>query len=516
MDRISSTHVIWCLAAVFATIGFSVPLIFLLDANGDHLAFSHETLAFRYFTNVRILNGEGGEIWLPQGQLITTLQHGILLFLRFVTGLTFFDLRPMLHWYAVLTNVLTSGLYFLVAIVAALDRRLTWFDRTIIMLIGLLVVLITGTAGFYYALLPDYYALNIVIIAASAWFTLALLRDLRPFRWINIVLAAVFCGLAASNKLTLLGPAGLIILMAAMKSPLTLFSFLARGLVAIGLTVVTFLCVFLLCYLMRPSDALTALKHWFAFLAGAGAEPGFWQSNFLVFLRSYHYDLVAYAWLAAMASFAFFLASTRQWLSRTGALWVGILFSATLLTAGLLKRGAGTTFFEFTSITIGLTAIAFAAALGSRPKLLLGIPIIAIAVWSAEINFDRTHNWGVVSRSSDLVDRAWDIHNYIETLAGPGGEVLVVGSTPWNGIEDLVAIGLRDTRTGTLGSAIKSKSPLRPVRFGSSPTDAKNGDVMVRIKRLDFGEKAPAVNEPCRSWLVAYDNQTAVEVCPAL
>src|SRR3954447_18612308 len=101
----------WSTLAILATLAFMTPLLFLLAANGDHMPFAHETLAFRYFTNIRILNGEGGEVWLPQGQLITVIQHAIVLMLKFGAGLSYFDLKPMLHWYSILTNATVVVLY---------------------------------------------------------------------------------------------------------------------------------------------------------------------------------------------------------------------------------------------------------------------------------------------------------------------------------------------------------------------------------------------------------------------
>src|SRR5260370_35848142 len=102
-------RVVWCIAAMAATALFSIPLLMLLAAHGNHLPFAHETLAFRYFANVRILNGEGGNIYLPQGQLLTLSQHFILLALRAVSGHSFFDLRPMVEWYATAHDVVTTA-----------------------------------------------------------------------------------------------------------------------------------------------------------------------------------------------------------------------------------------------------------------------------------------------------------------------------------------------------------------------------------------------------------------------
>jgi hypothetical protein len=50
--------------AILATFVFAIPILIMIATRGDHLAFAHEALAFCYFATIRILNGEGGEIWL--------------------------------------------------------------------------------------------------------------------------------------------------------------------------------------------------------------------------------------------------------------------------------------------------------------------------------------------------------------------------------------------------------------------------------------------------------------------
>jgi hypothetical protein len=504
---------LWTLAAL-ATLTFATPLLFLLAANGEHLPFAHETLAYRYFTNIRILNGEGGEVWLPQGQLITALQHAIVLILKFGAGLSYFDLKPMLHWYSILTNATVVFLYGVIAMFAATDRRLLWLDRAIVMLIGPFIVLATGPAGFYYTLLPDYYALTVVIVQVSAYLTLALYRDPRPFRRRDIVLSGVLLGLAASNKLTLLGPAGLVVLMAATKSPLSLGRFLGRSIVAAVIAAISFLFVFLICYRFRPSEVSTVLKNWFAFLDAIGSENGFWEGNFTLFLRAYHYEAVAYAWLAAMLFLMVEIIRRRLFISRAAALWAGSLAVAVLLALGLWKRGAGTTLFEMTTIAVGLTAVILAAR---RPPAIVGVFIIVAGIFYGVTHFSAGHNWHVVSRSAELARRSWEIHTYISELAGRDGQVVIAlpdTSNLWNGIEDLIGLGLRDLRTGTLAGAVKDRSPFLPITFKFGSVKDIPEAVVVRSIRLEPGQKAPEVKAGCRAWLTGYSDQLVVQVCP--
>jgi hypothetical protein len=504
--------------AILATFGFAIPILIMIATRGDHLALVHEALTFCYFATIRILNGEGGEIWLPHGQIITVLQQMLVLALHYAVGWSFFDLKPMIYWYAMLTNIAMAVLYGCVTLAAAFDSRLGWFDRAIVTLIGPFVVLVTGFAGFYYMLMPAYYALDIIIVTASAYLALAMLRDPQPYCTQDILIAGIIWGLAAANKLTMLGPAGLAVIMAAIKPPSSILKFAARVGAAALIAISAFLTVFLICYRFSLIDARTAFVSWFGFFTAAGPEPGFWEGNFRVLLNAYHYDIIAFAWSVAMILVAAKIAWHKLWLSRITALWVGVLAVATLLCLGLMKRGASTTLFEVATVFAGLAAMMFAAALGPRPHPLLGVPVIAAAFYSMATYFDWTLTWSVAHRSRDVADRNWQIHNYVEHLAGPGGQVIVVMpdiSYLWQGIEDLIGIGLRGARSETLGEDIGTRSPFRPIRFVPSASGAKPGDVIVTTIKLAPGQAAPRVSDPCRSWVAGLGEDMSVQVCPA-
>jgi hypothetical protein len=83
--------------AILATFVFAIPILIMIATRGDHLALVHEALTFCYFATIRILNGEGGEIWLPHGQIITVLQQMLVLALHYAVGWSFVDLKPMIY-----------------------------------------------------------------------------------------------------------------------------------------------------------------------------------------------------------------------------------------------------------------------------------------------------------------------------------------------------------------------------------------------------------------------------------
>jgi hypothetical protein len=496
-------------------------LLMLLAAHGSYLPIMHEALRSLYFANVRILNGEGGSIYLPHGQILTLAQHAILLVLRAVSGHSLFDLRPMLEWYAVATNVLTIMLYGCVAFAAALDRHLTWFDRIIVMAIGPFVLLTTGEAGFYYVLMPAYYAFDVVITAASAYLTTAFLRGSGPFRWRNLILSGLFWGVAASNKLTLLGPAGVVVIMAAVGSPLSPVFFIQRSITAAALALAAFLTIFLLCYLGQPSQALIALRNWFSFLSAAGPEVGFWDQNAIVFWSAYHYDIIAYSWIAGIACLVFAISQRHQWVSRSSIILAAILVVSILLVASLVRRGSGTTSFEIAAIIAGLSAIAFAVALGPRPRRQFGLPVLAAAALLSTSNLTATYNrnWSVVvAPSGSIANRSWQIHDYADEVAGPNGTTFVIlpdYSHLWSGPEDLIAFGMVNA-AGTPGADIAKHSPFRPIRFVEEAVaiaEAKSGDVVINSTKRGLNDPIPSSSPLCRSWDAGYYGLT-VTVCP--
>ena len=62
-----------------------LPATLLACYRADYVMFANESLAYRYFACERIQHGERGTVWLPQGQLLGVVQHGILFALeRFV------------------------------------------------------------------------------------------------------------------------------------------------------------------------------------------------------------------------------------------------------------------------------------------------------------------------------------------------------------------------------------------------------------------------------------------------
>jgi hypothetical protein len=511
----------WHAVALLSTLAFSIPVLCLLAARGDYLPFAGESIANRFFTNIRLLDGEGGAVWLPQGQLVTVVQQMIVSLLHHAGGMSLFDLQPILKWYSLLTSLAVTLAFAATAVAVVNTKRLTPLDRALILCVGPFVILETNTAGFYYALLPDYIGLNIVIVTAAIYLALAFYRDESPFRLRDIVLAGLFCGVAASNKLTMLGPAGLVVIMAALKPPSGVRQVLFRGVIAGLMALISFGLVFWICYRFSARDALAALAHWKKFLVGAGAESGFWETNFSVFRWAYNYDQVFFGWVVAMVVFAGRILATGAWRSRKSALWLGCLVVACLGGLGLWKRGAGTTFFETIYILAALTAVAVAAAFDTGRWRAAGAVLLAGLMIFATTGFGYKHNWMVVTKSRELARVAWEAHNYAASFGLPVIIVKPDGSYEWSGVEWLLDTGLRDLDTGGFGSALKLKAKFSPqFEYRYKPGIIPPNTVVVWAEKWDFTADRPDVKdaalwEPlnklassptsqCRTWRAGY------------
>jgi hypothetical protein len=379
-QAVTKRGLLWTCLALLSTVAFSFPFFWLSFSNYSYLALAHETLAYRYFFNLRILDGQGSAVWLPQGQLLSSLQTGILLVLNGLFGLSLVDLKGILSWYGLLSNLLVISAYFCVALIAAHSRALNWFDRCLVLMTAPLVVLGTGFAGFYYTALPDYLALNQVFVAAATYLALVQIRSQGPFAWKNMILAGVFCGLAASNKLTLAGPAGIPLLLIALAPPLTSSRFILRCAVGGASAAGAFLFVFWACYLFDGAAMARALQHWLRFLFHAPAElGGFWERNFSTFLRIYNYGFIIAVFILSLLALTVTIAVRHAWFSKAGAMLFGILLVGALLGGGLLKRGAGTTLFEACAMLVALSALCLAVSFNPRRNIRTCMVIVASA-----------------------------------------------------------------------------------------------------------------------------------------
>jgi hypothetical protein len=66
-------------AAASVAVGLlAVPQILVCITHASFLTFAPEQIAYRYFLVARLMAGEGGNVWQPQGQLTSSVVNGTL------------------------------------------------------------------------------------------------------------------------------------------------------------------------------------------------------------------------------------------------------------------------------------------------------------------------------------------------------------------------------------------------------------------------------------------------------
>jgi hypothetical protein len=472
-------------AATLAVLAFSLPVFMLLAAHGSYLPFSAETLTFRYFASVRILAGEGGTTWLGQGQLVTLFQNGILAGLQLLTHQ---DLEHSLQSFSLCSSIVVGLLMYGIDVAVCFDPCLTWTDRALVLVLGPATILGTVHAGFYYTLLPDYYALDFPIITASVYLALRCCRTPRQFRKRDAIMIGVFCGIAASNKVTLLGPTGLVALLILARPPFGFGRLVARTVLAAAACAAAFVLVFAADYRFDGTNAVNAMRASLNFFKDAGTEPNFWETNLQVFLHGYGYNAIIAGWCLTTLFFGEELLRLK---CRQGVVLLGAnLLVAALLVAGLYKRGAGTTLFEGCSILAGLCALMLAAGLGLRPRgrwTLILPAVIAIGAWS---KFDFAHNWSVVTKSHQISQNVWAARNYSLGFAQPVVVVIPDRSYFTGSVEELLQMTFFASGFAPASKALVDRF-IPFTSFRTSPGTIQTGSTVVWLEKWDLVAHRP-------------------------
>jgi hypothetical protein len=472
-------------SALLAAVVFSLPPLLLLAGKGYYLPFSAESLVYRYFGSVRILAGQGRTVFLPQGQLITSIQNGIVGVLQCFPKL---GLQQTLELFSggttLVVNVAMLGVY----LATCFDRSLTVIDKAIVLVLGPATILGTVAAGFYYTLLPDYYALDLPIVSGSVYLALRCLRTSRPCRMIDVLTIGALTGIAATNKLTLLGPMGVVALLVIAREPVTLPRFVVRTGAAILACVTGYLLVFSSAYLFSIPDTIQALRYSFRFFDNAGGEPNFWETNFRIFLRGYGYAHIFTAWVIV----TLFFATAIVWLKkrRGTILLFANLLVAGLLAAGLLKRGAGTTLFEASTILAGLVALMLAAGLGLfRPsRWMLTIP--ACLALAAASQFDYEHNWFVVKKGGEIGRTVWRARNYALQFHQPIVAIIPDRSYFTGSVEEFLQTAFFLSGYAPPGPRLSDRF-IAQTQFRTEPGLIQSGTTVVWLEKSDPITKRP-------------------------
>jgi hypothetical protein len=496
----------WLLAAAGACLFFALPFLLVAYFHADCLPCGNESLAYRYFACERIQHGEGGSVWLPQGQLLGVVQHVIFFIVRRTVGGAGDEFQRSANLFAAgttLANVLLMSALF---VTVGLSRALRRADKVLIFFAGLTPLYGTRTAGFYFSIVPEYLHLDMVLVPVTVAFFLWQLRLPPPgSRWALSAALGAWVGLLVANKVTLVTIGLVALLPALLSEPLDLLRLTGR-LLAAGLSAaLSFFGTLFAFYLFRPAPLIEMFPRWVHFALHAGAEPDFWGDGFWLCFRHFQYGYVVAFWpLAALAALAVALRGRdRRWPRAVTALLN--LATGAGCAYCLLKRPAATTFFEVTVLSVGLSAMALGTIAGSRVGKGLILLAAAGSITLGVVTFPWQENVATIARSGSRAEVRWRVHRDILRIAN-GRRIVVIfpdNSYHHEGVHEFLLKGASDFPSWVISERgqrlINTFAPGMVFRYegGVPPPDSEfpKGALVVWFDRPDL----PPLTERYRS-----------------
>ena len=503
---------------------FAFPLLLSLHYQANFFSLSNESLAYRFFASERILNGEGGNVWLPQGHLTSSLQHVILWGIDRFAGFGVDDLQSRIQLFSIATLGINVLLMSLIFGLAAWSHSLRWTDRLLLAFAALAPIYV-NKHGIYFYLRPDYLNLDIVLMATAVFLFQREWRRPQANRiWLRVAYIGVFCGLIAGTKISMAIIGIVLFAPALLSEPFNAKSFSLRLILGGTCALLSFLLVLMAFYLFDFHSVLEMFTAWGKFALNPGGENNFWSFRFNYFLREYFYGYIILFWIVVTVLFLVGISFLRK--ERT-ILKEIVLFIVNVLVVGacvyfLVKRPAGTTFFEVSVILVALSAIVL-SALPAYGWFRAVIPIALLAwVVHATVTFPYEQTVSCLKESSKSARYLWGLHNEILRLAG-GRQIIVIfpnNKYHHEGVQEFLLKGAADFPTWNISSKgqwiIDKYAPGMTFRHeggGTPPNDPIPGDVVVlwfdRPDLQPLTERYPELRKAvgrdgtlCQEWVI--------------
>ena len=441
------------------------PAIYLAAHRVSLVGVVPESLGYRYFMSLRILEGGGDFVFIIQGQTLTVAQHAIQLALSHLIGLPVTDLATRLDAFGYATLALNAALMGAVLVLGFGDGRLSGIDRWLVGTVAISAVY-SSRSGLSAAMTPDYY------FTEAAFTVLALVVFLRQARGTpadgvgGAATLGFIAGLMAATKLTLvLGGvvAAAPMLLAARSSAARL----ARVASIFAATVVaTFLLVTATFYLFDLHALAESLHRWLKFVGNPGGDAEFWVTFLAPYLGAtnpgadYGYARILLVLSSAVVVAAAVLAwrLTRQVHVLLVPLGLTVLGAAHVV--GLVRRPAGTTLYEV--VLFATLAAAASIAVIPRSSARTGLATAFCAVVLAHAGVSAIANFPALLPAEALHASgrsAWEVHRWLRAQARP---VLVyIPDNRYCGgtVEEVLMKGMSDLPTWniTTGGALLAR-----------------------------------------------------------
>jgi hypothetical protein len=517
-----------------------VPFVIFVVNQGSYLQTGHEALAYRYFFQYRLAGGEAGVLWSPQGWATAALQRMIFtLQALFIAPEA--QLRQSIELFGALTTAGQSGLGVLLLAVAFRDRSLHVIEKAAIAL-ALLIPLLCTPLGNYYWMLPDYYQLNMVLLAALVYCFSKAEGLATAQRWLTGAgLLGVYFGVVVANKVSLALPCLIPLIPIVFGTRPwkrvvgVLFACFGGALVGVILTV-------LVLYVPRWSLVGAAIGPWLAYVRAPGGDVALSAAFVETYLIPNNFHVLGLLCVATSLAVLALLWAFLGWRSIPLRQSVALTVLALAAPLPLVALSSGTTVFEIflTLSAITMAQIALLASLrkGARTGWALGRAVAAAFVVFCGVVTIQVSPWlrmaDTATRSGRRVEITWSLHRALRESLRP-----IVFITPNNDyrfftVEEALLRGFSDFPTWSISTGQQGIDRIYQSRLsfresGSSsnhpsaqyPSDA----VLVWVdlihpdyKRLpeQFPSLADAISRPgvsCRETPDPYDRYRRLTIC---
>lgn len=399
-------------------------------------------MAYRYFFAERVRGGEN--IVVGVGYLVSLVHHVAYALTDHVFQVPSSDLRGRINVFAFLTNGIVVGLMALTFVIAGQSRRLNWAQKILVYLAGLIPLFGTGFLGFDYAIMADYHHLNMVILAACVlMFERNWMSPANEVGARGIVANALLLGAFASNKVTVLPMAGIVLLPLLLADSSRLGRVLHRALLSGVALVVGFFLAHLAAYLGRFSGIVEMLPVWSHFVANPGGEPEFWEAVFPHHFWSYNSVYFCALFAVALVASLVRLAIVRDWNARRLVCIGGVLLGGALHAYAVIKRPAASTLFESGEWILALGFLLLGMLSTLRSGRTLTAAIAAGLVLMAAVTFPLEQCLALVRMSREHADVKFAFFRRALDLADgrPVTVILVDNSFHHEGFHELLLKG---------------------------------------------------------------------------
>jgi hypothetical protein len=508
----------WLVLAVATSVLYALPLFIMLAFGVSPVAVVTESLGYRYFNSLRLLEGERGLIFIVQGQTPGLVQHAINLVLSGV-GIPIEMLRLRMDLFAYVFSFLNAALMAWILCAALLDRTLRATDK--------LLIVTSALAGGYVSrsaisasMTPDYYAVESMMSTLGLWLFVRQIR--APAQVVSlktIVWFGVLAGLMAGTKINLFW-IGLVAALPALLGPP--FSVVRAGVRTVLLGVIA-VAVFMLAtvafYLFDLRLMPEFLVRWLEFVRNPGSEERFWTSLFFPGSpeanpgADYGYARILFVvWIGALLGAAIFELRQRPLRREPLLMILAVAVFGLWQVIGLIVRPAGTTLFEVglyavASGAVVITLIADTWAQRWIAYVFAGLVLAQSAV-TGVLNLPVLVPGPTLRQSSEAV---WDVHTWLRTR---DRDVLVylpdnryAGGT----VEESLLKGMSDLPTWNITAGKELLARLAPrFSFSQSLEEVRPGTAIMWLDNPDapdLAKEVPALQRlladpttACRQW----------------